>query len=158
MGMEYQFETYGKIVYDPPRGTMKRRTQWWCVIDLKELDLVDYYRWWVDRVWWEADNHTMKRRYHRPVHWPHISLIRGEKPQKNIHDWNDYLAGERITFRYSNQVRQTSNAYYADEPDKFWFIDIEWDGYVDFRKHFGLSWERNGRPFRGHVTVAKTYD
>jgi len=156
--MEYQFETYGKIVYDPPRGTMKHRTQWWCVVDLKELDLIDYYRWWVDREWVQADSRNMKRRYHRPVHWPHISVIRGEKPRQNIQDWGKYMAGETIKFRYTNQVRQTSNAYYADEPDRFWFIDTEWGDYTKFRKHFGLNWEHKGKPFRGHVTVAKTYD
>lgn len=156
--MEYQFESYGKIIYDPPRGSMKKRTKWWCVVELEQLDMVDYYRWLIDRHWWMADSSTIKRRYHRPVHWPHISVIRGEVPRRNKSDWGKFMSGQRVKFRYTNQVRQTSNAYYAEEPDKFWFVDVQWDDYNLIRDHFGLNIQRDGRPFRGHVTVAKTYD
>lgn len=156
--MDYPFQAYGTLTYDANRGSLKKRTGWWLTVELDDEEIPRYYRWWVDRQWWDADSKSFKRNYHKPPHWPHISVIRGEKPRKNISHWGKYLAGKRVRFFYSPDIRQTSNAFYADEPDKFWFIDTQWDGYTELRKHYGLKWQYQGRPFRGHVTVARTYD
>lgn len=156
--MEYPFETSGVIRFDPDRGNMKKRTEWWCVIELDDSELADYYRWFVDRNWCDADSSKIKRRYLKSPHMTHISLVRGEKPTQNVHLWGKHLADVRVTFRYNNQIRQTSNAYYANEPDKFWFIDTEWEPYVGFRKTFGLPWEYKNKPFRSHMTIARTFD
>lgn len=156
--MEYPFEITGRIVYDPRRGDMKARVKNWCVVEIDCVDLIDYYRWFVDKNWWDADTRSVKRTYHRAAWGSHISVIRGEYPKQNQNDWGKYRANERVSIRYNGMIRQTSNAYYADEPDKFWFIDAQWDEYVEFRKHFGLSWNHNGVPFRPHITVARTYE
>jgi hypothetical protein len=156
--MEYPFTTHGRIRYNPVRGNMKSRVDWWCVIELDNNEIANYYRWFIDRNWWDADSYTTKRRYHRPTHLSHISLVRGEKPRKNIDDWGKYQADKKVFFNYNGMIRQTSTAYHADEPDKFWFIDTDWEPYVDFRKHFGLPYHRDGNLFRSHMTVARTYD
>lgn len=150
------FETTGILRYDPHRPGMKTRTVWWCVIELDDA-IASYYRWFIDREWWQADSSTIKRGYHRPAWGAHVTVIRGERPRKNESDWK-YRDGERISIRYDNKIRQTSSAVYADEPDKFWFVDAHWDGYTELRKHFGLPYERDGRSFRPHITVARTYD
>lgn len=156
--MEYPFETYGHIKYNPRRGSLKRGTNWWLTIELDNNELSRYYRWWIDKVWWEADSKPVKRNYHKPPHHSHISIIRGEKPLRNIDQWGKYRANEQVTFRYSPVVKQTSSAFYADEPDQFWFLEVEWKDYTEFRKYYGLKWEHNNKPFHGHITVARTYD
>jgi hypothetical protein len=155
--MEYPFITYGWIRYNPERGRMKERTDWWCVLELDDNEISRYYRWFIDRQWWDADSSNTKRAYHRPTHQSHISLVRGERPKQNIDDWGKYMADKKVFFRYGNNIRQTSNAFHASEPDKFWFIDTDWKPYVDFRKHFGLPYNYNGTPFRGHLTISRTY-
>lgn len=157
--MDYPFKAYGRITYDANRGSLKSRLGWWMTIELEDEELSRYYRWWVNRVWWQADSHSLKRNYHRPPHWPHISIIRGEEPQRNKHLWGKYRAGERVKFRYSNVVYQTQNSFYAKRPDLFWYIHVDWEDYVTCRRKFGLTWKRpDGHPFRGHITVARTYD
>ena len=156
--MKYPFQSTGRVVYNADRGLSDGQV-WWCTIDLdKDDDLARYYRWWVDRAWWEADSRTRKRGYHKPIHPPHISIIRGETPRQNAEDWGQYRAGELVTFRYSHIVRQTSNAFNSEEPDRFWFVDTQWDGYARMRRHYGLPWQRDNKPFQGHITVAKTYE
>lgn len=152
------FTTFGTIVYDPDRGRMKSNTTWWCVIELEDPSIVDYYRAVVDQNWWQADSSAVKRRYLKSPHAPHISLIRGEMPQNNLNLWGKYLAGDMVTLRYSNDVRQTSLRG-EEATDRFWFLDVEWPPYVDFRRLYGLSWsDPNGKKFRPHMTIAQTSD
>lgn len=146
--------SYGKVVYNPKRN-MDKNIDWWCVLELKNHGLVDYYRWFLDRHWYDADVRSVKRQYCRPPHHPHISIIRGEKPRKNIEDWGKFLAGEKITFEYSNIIRQTNSI--ADGKDYFWFIDTFFDQYITIRYHFGLQIKRDGIPFKGHLTIARAF-
>lgn len=156
--MENWFTTFGTIVYDPDRGRMKSNTTWWCVIELHDPEIADYYRWMVDRYWWDADVSPVKRQYVKSPHKPHISLIRGEEPRINQSLWGKYMAGDMVTIRYSNAIRQTSTAR-IEATDKFWFLEVEWPPYVDFRRLYGLNWhDPSGKKFRPHMTIAQTHD
>jgi hypothetical protein len=151
------FTAYGKVTYDPYRGRMQRGTQWWCVIELEDHVIADYYRWMVDRFWWMADTSSVKRTIVKSPHTPHISLIRGERPRKNEHLWGSFMAGQRVQFRYSNQIIQTRKRG-PEATDRFWFVDVQWDPYHDIRQTFGLPVQYDGKPYRPHLTVAQTHD
>ncbi len=149
------FTTTGVLRFDPPRGRMKTRTEWWCVIEV-DNDIRDYYRWHMDREWWNADNSTIKRFYVSPSWNAHLSVIRGERPRENEYLWG-VGSGELVQIQYDNQIRQTKNAMHSGEVDKFWFIGAEWDGYVAFREQFGLPVTYDGVPHKSHITIARTY-
>ena len=120
------FTSTGKLIYNPVR-TMKSNTDWWCMVELPNDQIANYYRWHLDRNWWIGDNRSVKRVYSKPPHRSHISVIRGEKPRKNIEHWNKFLAGKLIKFEYSNVVRQTNVG--RDGNDHFWFIDAIFPEY-----------------------------
>ena len=146
------FISKGKLIYDPIRN-MEKNTKWWCVLEIDE-EIARYYRNFVDKEWVLADHSTLKRRYLKPPHKAHISIIRGEKPQKNIQDWNKYKKGKLVSFKYSNKIRQTS--FHKDGKDYFWFIEAIFPEYNQIRSHFGLPTQRNGNEFKGHITIATT--
>ncbi|MFA7407691.1 MAG: hypothetical protein WCY93_07730 [Anaerolineaceae bacterium] len=150
--MDLPLESYGRIIYNPKRS-LKRNTDWWCILEVSE-DFARYYRWHLEKSWYHIDHSSVKREYHRPPHKPHISIIRGEKPRKNIDRWGKDMHGKTVRFRYSPLIRQTS--FERDGTDAFFFVKTDFPEFVQLRKMFGLKWESNkGIPFTGHVTVAR---
>lgn len=145
-------KTSGTIIYDPARGTMKSKTDWWVIIQL-DRGITDYYRWWLDRYWWECDHQSVKRRYCEPSWGSHVSIGRGEVP-KHQEKWKR-LHGKRVNVEYSPLIRQTSES--ADGKDYFWFLDAHCPEFVEIRRELGLQWQRDGIPFRGHITIARSY-
>jgi len=135
---------------------MIANTDWWCVIELSDDELANYYRWFIDREWWLADSQSTKRKYCKPPHKSHISVIRGEKPRRNIPMWNSYRKNQMISFEYTNQIRQTGS--HDTSKDKFWFIDTNFPEYNIIRDFFGLPISRDNKPFNGHLTVARTHE
>lgn len=149
------FKTKGIITYEPKRR-MKKDSEWWLTIELPWFeDTGNYYRWHIEKNWWNADSRPLKRSYCRSSHPYHISIIRGEKPRKNLNDWGKLMTGKRVSVEYSNLVRQTDIG--RDGKDHFWFVDAYYDKYAKLRKHFGLDYERNGVPFKGHITIARAF-
>lgn len=148
------FTSTGKLIYNPKR-TMKTNTDWWCMVELPNDQIANYYRWHLDRNWWIGDTHSVKRAYSKPSHRSHISVIRGEVPRKNKDQWGKFMANQTITFQYDHYVRQTTNHH--DGKDYFWFIDAIFPEYNKIRAFFGLDTERNGKPFKGHLTIARVH-
>lgn len=147
------FEASGIIKYSPPRQI---DSKWWLTIEVLNFeDTASYYRSLIDKNWIEADTSTIKRKYSRPPHPPHISIIRGEKPRKNLDQWGKYKANQKVNFLYSNKLRQTNLK--VDGKDYFWFIDTVYEDYNKIRRFFGLNTSRNGVDFRGHITIARVY-
>jgi hypothetical protein len=146
------FTSTGKLIYDPVRS-MKKDTDWWCMLELSNDQIANYYRWHLDRVWWLGDSHSVKREYSKPPHRSHISIIRGEVPRKNKDQWGKFMSGQHLKFNYDNDVRQTTLE--RDGKDYFWFIDAWFPDYNRIREYFGLEFQRNGIPFKGHITVAR---
>lgn len=148
------FKSTGKLVYDPYRK-MEKDTKWWCVLELND-ELDRYLRWILDREWFTFDTQSKKRRYHRPPHKSHISIIRGEVPKENKKNWGTFLRNKKLEFEYSLDIQHTAG--FKNEVGEFFFVKTIFPEYNEIRAHFGLDTERNGRPFRGHLTFARTYD
>lgn len=146
------FKSFGKLVYDPKRS-MEKNVTWWCVLEVNE-DISGYFRWHLEKNWWFLDQ-THKRKYDRPPHTPHCSIIRGEKPKKNIRDWKVFKNKEILDFEYKLDIRKTGMV--KGEKDHFFFFNIYFSEYNEIRSHFGLPTERNGVPFKGHITFARCF-
>lgn len=137
-------EGTGKIIYDPHRGEMKRRTNWWAVVNV-DREITRYYRDWVKRTRWVN--------LCQPSWDAHISIIRGEKPKPHLmHLWKKYH-GEQITFKYKHDVYNAGE--YNSDPTRvknYWMIDIDCPVLLDIRKELELPTHWNL-----HLTVGRTY-
>lgn len=143
----------GKIIYDPWRGNMKTRTQWWCVLEVDGgLEIVRYFRWWIDR---EIINPlNIDGAGLKPQSWaPHISIIRGELPSQETKKlWKKYQ-GKRVTFEYDfvNKFKiGFNNKGSAD--GLFFLVDIRCPFLINIREEFGFPCNWNL-----HMTFGRTY-
>lgn len=128
----------GIIKYDPPRPGMKRKTEWWAIVQI-DREITRYYRWWAMKRYWI----DLKQ----PAWDAHISIIRGEKPKPDkMHLWKKY-DGKKIEFQYSHFVQQA-----ADKPE-FWYVEVNCPLLREIRKEFGIpsNWHQ-------HITVGKLQD
>jgi hypothetical protein len=135
------FESTGKIVYDPPRGDMKRRTKWWCVLEV-DNNIANYYRWWVEKQYIISGNGDVKR-FITPPWRAHVSIIRGEKPEDHLkHLWKKYQ-GKIVSFRYKHYP-------YQARKKGTWCIEVESPFLMNIR-------EELNRPTHWplHLTVVK---
>lgn len=133
----------GVLVYDPPRAKLKRRTEWWCVVNVNESIGV-YYRWWVKR--------ALHIELFRPPHPAHVSVIRGEKPPDDLkHLWRKYN-GQWINFRYSPVVRHSGDTTH-DRPGNYWFVEVECPELSRIREEYGFPCK-----WKYHLTIGRTYD
>lgn len=130
----------GKIIYDPKRGAMKKRTKWWCVVNV-DREITRYYRWWINK------------QYHikglcRPSWDAHISIIRGEKPEDDLmHLWKKYN-GEIVTFEYEHFPKIAKNK----QDGHFWLVNVRCDKFLQIRKELNRPTNWNL-----HLTVGRTY-
>lgn len=127
----------GVIQYDPPRGKMKKKTNWWCVINV-DKEITRYYRWWLVR-----ELHV--KGMNAPAWDAHISVIRGEKPRPELMSlWKKY-DGQRVEFLYEHNPRPTSKPF-------FWQVEVKCEFGINIRKEFKL---KHDWPL--HLTVGRTY-
>lgn len=149
----------GRIVYDPPRGDMKRRTKYWCVVDV-DREITRYLRWWADK---ELINVTGADGYglSQPAWDAHISIIRGENDVRQVPHrllkqlWGKYQ-GKLVEFDYSLDLRQAGDkpTYNGHVPkEHFWFVNVYSDELINIRKELGLPHD-----WRLHLTFGRTYD
>ena len=125
----------GKIVYDPYRGQMKRRTKWWCIVQV-DPEITRYYRRWLE---WEFHMHNLA-----PPSWDaHISVIRGEEPEDELkHLWGKYN-GKIVEFKYM---------HYPIKPKRnnFWFVEVECPELMAIRQELNRPTE-----WPLHLTIGK---
>ena len=125
----------GRIVYDPFRGSMKRRTEWWAVVEV-DKEITRYYRWWI------------QRRYHihslvAPAWDAHISIIRGEKPEDDLmHLWKKYH-GKIVEFEYMHDPRRSKR-------DDYWTLEVRCPFIMNIRKEL-----RRPTHWPPHLSVGK---
>lgn len=134
------FVSTGRIVYDPPRGQMKRRTQWWCVIDV-DREITRYFRWWVERRYGTI--------LYKPSWDAHISVVRGEKPaQALLPLWKKYHK-QNADFECSLHVKQSSL------PDKhyYWYVSIHCPIADQIRSELQLK-----TGWTHHLTIGRIYE
>jgi len=148
------FTSKGKVVYDPKRN-MTKDTKWWCVLELND-ELTEYLRWILDREWVHFDKSTIKRNYHKPPHRPHISIIRGETPKANINNWKSLYKNKILNFEYQLNIHSIKG--FKNEIGEFFVVRAVFPEYNKIRSYYGLDTERNGKPFNGHITFARTYE
>ena len=142
------FESTGRIVYDPHRPGMKRRTQWWCIVEV-DKEITRYYREWIKQQGLNlhdvaySGNQRKVERLIAPAWDAHISVIRGEKPRPDLmHLWKKY-DGETVTFKYEHNPRRSKR-------DDYWTVEVDCPYLVNIRKELE-------RPYNWplHLSVAK---
>lgn len=139
----FEFKSKGIIEYNPPRGNLKKKPDWWCILHT-DNEITRYYRYWV------------YKRYGiklcKPSWGSHISVIRGEKPWPDQHHlWNKYN-GLEFEFEYSHNVRQSGDTTGFDRPDSYWFVDIKCDDLINIRKELNLKYD-----YGLHMTIGRSW-
>lgn len=140
----------GIIQYDPYRAGMKRRTQWWCVVDV-DKEITRYYRWWINKMQNPLQFEELNLK--QPSWDAHISVIRGEQPfADKMHLWKKYHK-KKVTFEY-NHVGD----YYlgiprkGEAPGQFYIVDVHCPELIQIRKEFGFKTD-----WSLHLTFGRTY-
>lgn len=144
------FTSTGRLSYDPKRMGMERNTAWWLVVNC-DPEIARYYRWWADK----ANNPLglEEGNLKKPIWWPHISVIRGEKPKPELRDlWRKY-EGEEVEFKYGVVIHNSGENTTRKTPDIHWYINCECPRLDEIRRELGL--------WRGyekyHLTIGKSY-
>ena len=134
----------GIIKYDPPRYGMKKRTQWWAVVNV-DKEITRYFRWWVKKELWID--------LCQPSWDAHISIIRGERPPKDKqYLWKKY-DGQKIDFKYSVVVKKGKDASQRrDQVGDFWLVEIECPLLKQIRNEFGFKSD-----WKQHITIGRTW-
>ncbi len=139
------FSSVGTVIYDPPRGAMKNRTDWWCVIEA-DKEITRYYRWWIRQRFWAGT--ALDPDWLCSPSWDaHISIVRGERPRTPEARalWKKYN-GEKVEFKYAHYPIQGWKDY-------IWQIDV-WCPEINY-----IRWEL-GLPTYDtyHLTVGRTWE
>ena len=138
------FKTKGIIQYDPPRGNLKKKPDWWCVLNF-DPEITRYYR----RVLEQETGLKLCK----PSWGTHASIIRGEKPWPDQMDlWKKY-DGQEIEIEYSGLIRQTGDTTGWDRPDSYWFIEVKSEFLINIRKELNLPCN-----FKLHCTIGRTWN
>lgn len=144
--MNFEFEATGTIIYDPRRTGLKKRNEWWCVIQVEE-DIASYYRHLANTHFnpFKVESDPIIRQS-----WDaHISVIRGEKPKDDkMHLWKKYH-GQKVDFKYSIDVGVT-NQPTAFSNDTFLYLRVKCDMLMKIREEFGVRTSHNP-----HLTIGK---
>lgn len=145
------FRSTGKVVYDPYRGPMKARTQWWAVLDV-DREITRYYRWWVQKMYnpFKIDDWKI----HAPSWDAHISIIRGERPYDDkMHLWKKYQ-GKQFEVQYPDVDQIYATGPRRDEAAGLFFIvDVECPELIEIRKEFGFKYD-----WKLHLTFGRMYE
>ena len=151
--MQYTHTTTGRVIYDPDRGTMKRNTKWWCILQMDE-NVSSYLRWHLEKNWWNVEA-GQKSEYHRPPHGAHISVIRGERPRNHINQWGRFWSNHRFPVEYDMKIDKVRGS--KTEQGWHYTVPIMCPELLDLREYFGLPIHNHRGIFRFHMTVARTY-
>jgi len=131
----------GIIKYDPFRGNMKNKTNWWAVLEV-DREITRYYRWWIQNQKWTH--------LHQPSWDAHVSIVRGEKPEPNLmHLWKKYDK-QRIEFKYKHEVIQTTK---DNKGGPYWYVEVE----CPFLKNIRDELNRPSN-WALHLTIGRTYE
>ena len=115
-------------------GFVKPIGDWWMILTC-DPEIVRYYCW-LAKTWGIAIEAGSR-------HGPHISAIKGEKPQKKfVKKWFE-LKGRPIRFEYSNQIRH--NNYHV-------WVDVHCPELSELRQSLGLRL----KPYHSfHLTIGR---
>lgn len=131
------FKSTGTIIYDPYRGKMKNRINWWCICTV-DKEITRYYRYYLQKKFGIT--------IFQPAWDAHISIIRGEEPsENNKYLWKKYN-NMRVEFEYSHNVS-------VQKGGKYFTIDATCDIFTVIRNELGLH-----SKYPQHLTVGKIYN
>lgn len=139
--MERFHQGSGIIKYDPHRGDMKGRINWWCVVDV-DREITRYYRWWLQK-----EKHIILQ---QPSWDAHITIIRGEIAcAKHPALWKKYQ-NHKVDFLYEHgNIRCEKDKKIGGH---YYWIDVECPLLSKIRAELGLpvGW-------KFHITIGRTY-
>lgn len=132
----------GRIKYDPYRFGMKKKTDWWAIVQV-DKELTRYYRWWVQNQYWI----DLKQ----PSWDAHVSIIRGEKPHRDLmHLWKKY-DGRKVELEYCHNVRRSGDTN-TNRPSYYWFVEVKCKLLTEIRDELNLPSNWNF-----HLTIGRTW-
>lgn len=132
--------TNGILKYDPPRGNMKRKTEFWCVLNITN-DFVKYYQDLIKREKFIT--------LCEPAWGAHMSIIRGEKPTPDkMHLWKKYQ-NQKFDVTYDLDIK---TAIDKRQPGEFYYVDAFSEELMNIRAEIGLPVYRTF-----HITIGRTY-
>lgn len=146
------FRSVGKIIYDPHRGNMKRRTGWWCIVDV-DREISRYYRYWAQKRYNPFGVADWK--LHPPAWDAHVSIIRGERPPQDKMDlWKKYH-GKKVEIQYPDvdEIYIAGATHHHDATGLFFLVDVKCPELLDIRREFGFKSDWNL-----HLTFGRMYD
>ena len=146
-----RFKTTGTIKYDPPRGDMKRRTNWWAIIQV-DREITRYYRWLVMREYWA---HTaLHPDWLKQPSWnAHVSVVRGEEPRGELKKLWNLHHGQRVTLEYEHNPRYNGDTTaMGARTGSFWFLDVYCPEISYIRNELGLK-----TFYKSHLTFGRVY-
>jgi hypothetical protein len=144
----FEHKTVGKLVYDPYRADMKRRTEGWCILEV-DREITRYYR---ERLRSELHLHL------QPPSWDaHVSVVRGERlATDKRHLWKKY-ANKRIEIAYSLPGEYYEGRSHLKDKQvdggRFFIVNIKSQELMDIRHELGLptNWSL-------HLTFGRIYE
>lgn len=137
------FKTKGRIEYNPARGKLKKKPDWWCIVHI-DPEISRYMRYWLEK--------DSGLKIAMPSWGTHVSVIRGEKPtEEMMYLWKKY-DGEEVEIEYSINVRQSGDTTGFDRPDCYWFIDVKCPFLIDIRKEFCYPYN-----YGLHMTIGRVW-
>lgn len=141
----YPHKGIGTIIYDPYRASMKKRTRWWCIVDVDKT-ITAYYRWWLAK-----ERHIW---LYQPSWNAHVSVVRGETISvKAQHLWKKYH-NQQIEFTYDHVGNfKTGESPVAKSDGLYYWVDVHCPMLDNIRTELGL---RKG--WRMHLTFGRTYE
>lgn len=160
--MENWHTSTGIIRYDPYRGNMSKKIDWWAVLEV-DKEITRYYRYWINKMVFnplelnhDGINSKAAAKYpytklQQPAWDAHVSIIRGEKPRKDLtHLWKKY-DGMKLEFQYRHNPRYSGDTTGDGRPDNFWFVEVNCPTLMAIRTELKrpTNWSL-------HLTVGKT--
>lgn len=133
-----QFTTTGKIVYDPPRPGMKRRTERWVIASV-DREITRYYR------------EMVRKRFFLDLCEPswnaHVSIVRGENIRPEFQALWKRMHGKTVQIQYDIDVKQVPSKPH------FWYVSAYAPEIDEIRGELGLRTN-----FSYHLTIGRTYN
>ena len=118
-------------------------SKWWCVIQV-DNDLARYFRYWVDK---QINPLGMKRMGLCEPSWGgHLSVVRGEKPRKDLQSFWKKHHNQIVDFDYQFDVQRPHGK------EHFWFSDVRCPKAATIREELGLK-----TFYKFHMTIGRTY-
>jgi len=116
----------GKIVAGSSFGFTKAHPSW-MVLTCDE-QIMRYYQWWVHNSFKDVWGRSIYQ-LHAPIARCHISIVRGENPEKTKAKVWDQLIGQKVQFEYSNEVNTNG---------KHWWLPVKCPRLIEIRRELGL--------------------